>query len=277
MDGCYNPEDPRAYVQFNALLTDFYQKNKRPMPWRDEICPYWVVVSELMLQQTQVSRVMQKFPEFINLFPDFATLAHASLEEVFRAWQGLGYNRRAKYLRQIAQEVLDRWDGIVPDDPAVLQTLPGIGKATAGSIVAFTYDIPVVFIETNTRRVFIHHFFQDRSEVSDKEILPIVARALDLDHPREWFYSLMDYGTYLAKKIDNPNRRSNRYSVQSPFRGSDREIRGQILKILLADGPTYRDILVVTIAGDAERVHRIVDQMIGEDLIVQEGSLIRFR
>ena len=170
MDEFYNSDDPQAYNQFNALLADFYQKNKRPMSWRDEISPYRVVVSELMLQQTQVPRVMQKFPEFINIFPDFSTLAHASLEEVFRAWQGLGYNRRAKYLRQIAQEVITRWNGIVPDDPVVLQTLPGIGVATAGSIVAFAYNLPVVFIETNIRRVFIHHFFQNLTRPENRNL-----------------------------------------------------------------------------------------------------------
>lgn len=246
------------------------------MPWRDEITPYQVLVSEIMLQQTQVPRVMQKFPAFIETFPDICALAKATLEDVLRAWQGLGYNRRAKYLLLIAQEVVDRWDGIIPDDPVVLTALPGIGPATGGSIVAFAYNLPVVFIETNIRRVFLHHFFHDASGISDKEILPVVSRALNGESPREWYYSLMDYGTYLAGKIENPNRRSKHYAVQSPFEGSDREIRGKILRLLLERGPMDSDLLIRGIESDKSRAEGITFQMIREGLIVQEGATIRF-
>ncbi|MCA1916770.1 A/G-specific adenine glycosylase, partial [Methanospirillum hungatei] len=230
----------------------------------------------IMLQQTQVPRVLKKFDEFIRIFPDFETLAQASLEGVLRAWQGLGYNRRAKYLLQIAQEIMSRWGGIVPDDPAILQTLPGIGAATAGSIVVFTYDRPVVFIETNVRRVCIHHFFQDRVGVSDTEIYPVLTRILDHTHPREWYYSIMDYGTFLAGVIDNPNRRSRHYAVQSKFSGSDREIRGRILKVLLAEGPLLCDLVHQKIQSEKERTNRILEQMVDEGLLMKDGVLIRF-
>lgn len=276
MDKFFESDDPASIDLFNAMLSEFYLKNRRPMPWRDDITPYRVVVSEIMLQQTQVPRVLKKFDEFIQIFPDFAALAQASLEDVLRAWQGLGYNRRAKYLLQIAQEIMNRWDGVVPDDPAVLQTLPGIGAATAGSIVVFTYDRPVVFIETNVRRVFIHHFFQDRVGVSDKEIYPVLTRALDRAHPREWYNSIMDYGTFLAGAIENPNRRSSHYAVQSKFSGSDREIRGRILKILLEEGPAAGEIIYQKIQSEKERTDRILGQMIHEGLLIRDGSLIRF-
>lgn len=276
MDESYNHEDPASFLKFNTMLRAFYLQNKRPMPWRDTISPYWVVVSEVMLQQTQVPRVMEKFPTFISIFPDFSSLATASLEEVLRAWQGLGYNRRAKFLRQIAQEITGTYGGMVPDDPSILQRLPGIGAATAGSIVAFLYNYPVIFIETNIRRVFIHHFFQDRAGISDREIIPVVSRALDKDNPREWYYSMMDYGTFLAKKVPNPNRRSATYAVQSRFSGSDREVRGKILKILLDNGPISRELLIRTLQEDANRADRILDQLIGEELIIQEGPVIRF-
>ena len=276
MDEFFDSDDPASIDRFNAMLSEFYLKNRRPMPWRDDITPYRVVVSEIMLQQTQVPRVLKKFDEFIQIFPDFATLAQASLEDVLRAWQGLGYNRRAKYLLQIAQEIMNRWDGVVPDDPALLQTLPGIGAATAGSIVVFTYDRPVVFIETNVRRVFIHHFFQDRVGVSDKEIYPVLTRTLDRAHPREWYYSIMDYGTFLAGAIENPNRRSRHYAVQSKFSGSDREIRGRILKILLEEGPAAGEIIYQKIQSEKERTDRILGQMIYEGLLMRDGVLIRF-
>lgn len=276
MNEFFDPDDPESIHRFNAILSEFYLKNRRPMPWRDEITPYRVVVSEIMLQQTLVPSVLKKFDYFIQVFPDFVTLAQASLEGVLRAWQGLGYNRRAKYLLQIAQEIIIRWDGIVPDDPEVLRTLPGIGPATAGSIVVFTYDRPVVFIETNVRRVFIHHFFQDQVGVSDKEIYPVLNRTLDHTHPRDWYYSIMDYGTFLAGAIENPNRRSRHYAVQSKFSGSDREMRGRILKILLDEGPTAGDIIHQKIQSEKERTDRILGQMIHEGLLMRDGSLIRF-
>ena len=171
---------------------------------------------------------------------------------------------------------MNRWAGIVPDDPVVLQTLPGIGAATAGSIVVFAYDLPVVFIETNVRRVFIHHFFQDRVGVSDKEIHRVVTRTLDLAHPRDWYYSIMDYGTYLAGAVENPNRRSSHYAVQSRFSGSDREIRGRILKVLLDEGPAAGEFIHQKIQSEKERTDRILGQMIDEGLLMREGSFIRF-
>jgi 3-methyladenine DNA glycosylase/8-oxoguanine DNA glycosylase len=128
MNEFFDADDPASIRRFNAMLTAFYQKNRRPMPWRDEITAYRVLVSEIMLQQTQVSRVLKKFDMFIQVFPDLKTLAQASLEDVLRVWQGLGYNRRAQYLLQIARAIMDRWSGLVPDDPALLQTLPGLAR-----------------------------------------------------------------------------------------------------------------------------------------------------
>ena len=276
MEKYYNPADSDAISQFNAYLAEFYEKNKRPMPWRDDITPFRVVVSEIMLQQTQVPRVMDQFPQFIQTFPDFNALAGASLEDVMRAWQGLGYNRRAKYLLEISRAIVEKWNGIVPDDPEILVTLPGIGTATAGSIVAFSYNRPVVFIETNIRRVFIHHFFQDQADVSDKEIIPVICCALNKNTPREWYYSLMDYGTFLAGKIKNPNRRSRHYAVQSPFAGSDREIRGQVIKVLLENGPTQYNQLVGIVGDQHSRTEKIISQMIIEGLIVKDHTTIHF-
>ncbi len=276
MNEFFDSNDPASIDRFNALISEFYLKNRRPMPWRDEITPYRVVISEIMLQQTRVPRVLKKFDEFIRVFPDFTTLAQASLEDVLRVWQGLGYNRRAHYLLRIARKVVHEWGGVVPDDPAVLQTLPGIGAATAGSIVVFTYNRPVVFIETNVRRVCIHHFFPVRTKVSDREIYPVVTQILDQSRPREWYYSIMDYGTYLAGVQENPNRRSSHYAVQSKFSGSDREIRGRIIRVLLQEGPVPVDLVYEKIPCDAGRMDRILGQMIHEGLLEREGSLLRF-
>lgn len=242
------------------------------MPWRDQPTPYHVVVSELMLQQTQVSRVLEKYPLFLEVFPDFNTLAHAKTVDVLAAWQGLGYNRRALYLHQIAQAVVGYCDGVLPADPGVLQKLPGIGAGTAGSIAAFAFNARVVFIETNIRRVFIHHFFADETEIPDSAILPLIEQTLDHEQPREWYYALMDYGAYLAKTVPNPNRRSKHYTKQSKFEGSDRQIRGQIVRLLL-EFPvlTAQDVLNRFPEEPQDRVLKILDQLTKEGFLQQQS------
>lgn len=220
-------------VAFRELVWDYYRDHARAMPWRDQPSPYNVVISEVMLQQTQVSRVLQKYPLFVALFPNFASLAAARTVEVLAAWQGLGYNRRALNLQRLAQAVIEQHDGQLPADPTQLIKLPGIGPGTAGSIAAFAFNEPVTFIETNIRRVFLHHFFADHADVPDSDLLPLINKTLDREHPREWYYALMDYGTHLASSVPNPNRRSKHYTRQSRFEGSDRQIRGAIIRLLL--------------------------------------------
>ena len=218
---------------FRAIIYDHYHANPRPLPWRDTTDPYAILVSEIMLQQTQVDRVKGKYAEFLNLFPDIATLASAPLPEVLTAWQGLGYNRRAVALHRCAQIVMTEHDGHFPTEVPSLEALPGIGPYTARAIATFAFRQPTVFIETNIRTVFIHHFFHDRQGVHDREILPLVEQTLDRDNPRDWYYALMDYGVMLKKAHPNPGRRSAHHVRQSPFKGSNRELRSRILKQLL--------------------------------------------
>ncbi len=203
------------------------------MPWRDTRDPYRILVSEVMLQQTQVDRVRAKYQEFLAAFPDIAALASAPLDRVLALWQGLGYNRRAMALHRSAGVIQREHRGLVPDDPEALVALPGIGAATAAAIRAFAFDAPVAFVETNIRRVFLHEFFPGRTAVADSELLPLVAAALDRRRPREWYYALMDYGADLARRVPNPNRRSSGYTRQSRFEGSDRQARGAILRALV--------------------------------------------
>ncbi len=271
----FDGSDPRDRDAFIRMITGFYAQGRRPMPWREVITPYSVVVSEIMLQQTQVPRVMEKFPPFIRQFPDFPSLSVAPLAEVLGAWQGLGYNRRGRYLHAIAVRVMEEWGGVLPPDPSLLVTLPGIGPATAGSIAAFAFNLPVVFIETNIRRTFIHHFFPGDEPVPDSRITPLVAATLDRDHPREWYYALMDYGTWLAGQVENPNRRSRHYSRQSAFEGSDRQIRGRVLRILLERISLFPDELVRNCCEEHARGIRIVDEMIREGLLCEEEGHIR--
>ncbi len=218
--------------KFQKMLYCYYRKHGRNLPWRLTSDPYHILVSEIMLQQTQVQRVMGKYEQFTRKFPDFPSLARSPLRMIFKEWQGLGYNRRALALKRIAQKVMKEFRGNLPASVETLMTFPGIGRATASSIAAFAFHEPTVFIETNIRRVFIHSFFHDKDNIKDTEILPLVEKTLDTSSPREWYYALMDYGVMIKNEYENPNRRSAHYQKQSPFQGSDRQVRGMLIKIL---------------------------------------------
>lgn len=269
---------------FRKLVWEYYKKEGRRLPWRPPslrvrkdgtLNPYRVFISEVMLQQTQVSRVLGKYPEFTQAFPTFKQLAAASKADVLAMWQGLGYNRRALHLREAAQTVTTKHGGKLPRDIATLRTLPGIGEATAGSLAAFVFNDPVVFIETNVRRVYIHHFFSERSGVSDAELEPIVRRTLDKRNPRQWYYALMDYGSALAKTVPNPNRRSVHHSTQSRFEGSDRQIRGRVLRELTRNtSPTMHELRRATNASGA-RFAKIIKELEKEGFVQKQGDILR--
>jgi A/G-specific adenine glycosylase len=258
-------------ASFRELVWDYYRDHARPMPWRDQPTPYNVVISEVMLQQTQVARALQKYPSFMAAFPDFAALATAPTVAVLAAWQGMGYNRRALNLQRIAQTIVQEYVGQLPRDPAELVKLPGIGPGTAGAIAAFAFNEPVTFIETNIRRVFLHHFFADHTDVPDSDLLPLITKTLDRAQPRQWYYALMDYGTHLAITIPNPNRRSQHYTRQSRFEGSDRQIRGAIIRLLL-EFPvlTTQDVANRFPAEPPDRIMRIMDQLTKEGFLSQQ-------
>lgn len=223
---------PAVVRKFQKMIYRYYRDHGRVLPWRLTHNPYHILVSEIMLQQTQVQRVMGKYEQFTRKFPDFPSLARLPLRAILREWQGLGYNRRAMALKQIAQKVMKEFHGDLPASVETLITFPGIGRATASAIAAFAFREPTVFIETNIRRVFIHSFFHDKHNVKDTDILPLVEKTLDTSNPREWYYALMDYGVMLKQKYEDPNRRSAHYQKQSTFQGSNRQIRGMILKVL---------------------------------------------
>jgi A/G-specific adenine glycosylase len=257
---------------FRDLILSHFRAHGRDLPWRHTTDPYRILVSEIMLQQTQVERVAVRYREFLDRFPDFASLARASQSEVLLAWQGMGYNRRALALQKTAQRVADDYGGRLPADVETLATFSGIGKATAAAICAYAFNMPVVYIETNIRRVFIHFFFQDREGVRDDEILPLVEQALDRENPREWYSALMDYGTVLKKRTTNPNRRSASYSRQSRFEGSDRQVRGRILALVLEEGTVTGEAAAARVAEDPGRVRRILGDLVREGFIAETGG-----
>jgi len=259
-------------LEFQQMILSYYNNYGREMAWRNTTDPYLILVSEIMLQQTQVERVKIKFPEFIAAFPDFASLAVAPLDKVLTVWQGMGYNRRAIALQKCAVRVIHEYCGILPADVDILTTFPGIGRATASSIAAFAFNLPVVFIETNIRRVFIHFFISGTDTVNDADLLPIVEQALYQKNPRVWYWALMDLGSALKKTVPNPNRRSVHYSKQSPFEGSDREIRGTIIRMLLAEpGMSEKQLLAIRIE-DPARIKKILAVLISEGFIVKQKN-----
>lgn len=222
----------REILIFQKKIYDFYKLNRRDFVWRSKITPYNIVVSEVMLQQTQTSRVVSKFLQWIKKFPDFSSLAQATTQQVLLAWQGLGYNRRGLALHAFAQRVEKEFAGKVPEDPVVLETFKGIGPNTAGSICAFAFNKPVVFIETNIRTVFIHEFFKDQKNIHDKQLLPLIEQTVDQESARDWYYALMDYGVHLKTVLKVSNKASKHYAKQSKFIGSKRQVRGAVVRVL---------------------------------------------
>lgn len=216
--------------EFREVIAQKGHELYRDMPWRRDTRPYYVLVSELMLQQTQVDRVIPKFNAFIAAFKDEQTLANASLAEVLRLWQGLGYNRRAKFLHEAAKRISEL--GYFPEDEQELLALPGVGINTAGAIGAYAFNRPTLYIETNVRTVYFHHFFEDGDPVDDSQIKELLEQTIDTEHPREFYWAIMDYGSYLKRSGAGRITQSKHYKKQSALKGSVREIRGQIIKQL---------------------------------------------
>jgi A/G-specific adenine glycosylase len=259
---------------FRKLIYSYFKNNRRDFPFRNEITPYNVLVSEIMLQQTQTGRVAKKFLEFKKLFPDFLSLSNAPNKKLLMAWQGMGYNRRALALKQIAKTVVTDYNGQLPDSVDVLKTFPQIGHNTASSIAAFAYNKPSIFIETNIRRVYIYFFFPKKKKINDKDILPIVESTVDRDNPRKWYYALMDYGVMLKKTHPELNKRSSNYRKQSPFKGSSREIRGKILKILTNESAIVESTLSKKLQLSIGKLRPIIQQLEQEGFIKRDGNKI---
>lgn len=262
-------------ADFKKKVKTFYWSQGRDLPWRRTRDPYRILVSEVMLQQTQVERVQTFYEKFIKRFPDFAALAKSKKSDVLRMWQGLGYNRRALALREIAKIIVKKYGGKLPCEREMLELFPGIGPYTAGAIRVFAFGEPEVFIETNIRRVFIHFFFPKRENVHDCEILSLVEKTLNHKDPREWYSALMDYGAMLGVTAKaNPNRRSAHYTKQSKFIGSDREIRGNILRLVLARKEMSMENLGKAIPRPRKRIVKIVNVLSREGFLKKKGNVV---
>lgn len=268
---------PQGIPQFKKTIWDYYAKNRRSFPWRERSLMgtkttkkisdaewiYRVVISEIMLQQTQAPRVVEKFNSFMKKFPDFTALAAAPLQNVLAEWQGLGYNRRGMYVKRLAETIVTKYSGEVPQTKEELVELPAIGPHTAGSILAFAFNIAEPFIETNIRTVYIHFFFEEKSDVPDKDIYDVVAKTIDKENPREWFYALMDYGVMFKQaareaRTHDPAKRSKHYKKQSAFKGSNRQLRAALLKSILEVPTTLHGLVKKHRDDELDRTEEVI-------------------
>lgn len=257
------------------MIYTYHRANPRPMPWRETGDPYHILISEIMLQQTQVERVRLKYAEFLRAFPTVYELAAAPLPDVLQVWQGLGYNRRALYLKHCSEEIVNRYAGHFPHTPDGLQSLPGIGPYTARAVAAFAYGVAAPLIETNIRSVFIHFFFHGCEKIGDNRIMPLVAATLDRENPREWYYALMDYGAMLKQTHPNPGRRSRHHTQQSRFEGSNRQMRSRLLREILAQPGIMQEQLLTAATAERDAVKRNLEALQQEGFLIKQGDCYR--
>lgn len=264
--------DADTITAFRRAIYRHYRANPRPMPWRETRDPYRILVSEVMLQQTQVERVRTKYTQFLEAFPTIAHLAAAPLEELLRVWQGLGYNRRAIALRRCAERIHADHAGRFPTTIPELESLPGIGPYTARAVAAFAFGLPEPFIETNIRTVFIHFFFHGHEGINDRQLMPLVGATLDRSTPRHWYYALMDYGSMLKQLHPNPSRRSSHHVRQSPFKGSNRELRSRMLRSILEHPGVTPEELTHLLSAVRGAVEKNLKALVQEGFVEQQGD-----
>lgn len=262
-------------AEFQSMMLDFYHKESRTFPWRETRDPYAILVSELMLQQTQTERVVPKYLAWLETFPTAADLAAAPFPQVLAAWSGLGYNRRAGYLQSACRQVVEEWGGAFPRTAGELETLPGVGPYTARAVATFAFGQPEVFIETNIRSVYLFFFFSDQEKVSDSQLMPLIQATVYHQDPRRWYYALMDYGARLKKSTANPNRQSRHYSRQSRFEGSLRQARGAIVRSLSRGGNTPLSLEeMARLEGlPLERIQAAAERLVAEGMVCRRGDL----
>jgi A/G-specific adenine glycosylase len=265
----------KALLSFKREVLSLYRRHGRHrLPWRIDQSPYRVFISEIMLQQTGVARVLPKFETFIAAFPSFETLARANLRQVYALWQGLGYNRRAKYLRDAAKRVVEEYGGVLPKNVEALKSLPGIGPYTAGAIAAFSFGNPEPFVETNIRTAVMHHFFPDTTAVSDTEILAVLVRLRPARgrEARHWYAALMDYGADLKRQGLRINHKSAQYVKQSKFEDSLRQVRGAVLRVLGMGGRTL-ETLAMECRKNVTETNKALRGLCAEGLVRKRGRI----
>lgn len=280
--------DPRIDAFVERVLAEGVSRY-RDFPWRHTRDPYAVLVSEVMLQQTQAPRVVPYFEAWLDAFPTIEALAAAPLEPVLRLWQGLGYNRRAVALKRLAEQVVAQATTVpaaLPSDHAALVALPGVGPATAAGVRAFAFNEHGGYLETNVRAVVLHELFADASDVNDRTIAPFVAAAARVAadrgvDARTWNFALLDYGVHLKRSVPNPSRRSAHHTRQSRFEGSRRQQRARLLRLVMTSpglsAEEYDAVLdraAGTPASEASRTpaRELLDGLVADGFMLRDGE-----
>jgi A/G-specific adenine glycosylase len=259
------------------VYAHYREHGRHDLPWRQTRDPYAVLVSEVMLQQTQVARVVPYYEEWLDRFPTPDALAAAPLEAVLRTWQGLGYNRRAVALVRAAEVIVSVHGGCVPSQREDLLALPGVGPATAAGVRAFAFGEPDLYLETNVRTVYLHEFFADAEAVPDSALLPMLEATLDHGDPRTWYWALLDYGSHLKRTHPNPSRRSRHHARQSPFEGSHRQLRARLLRAVMELPEGTLDELAGGLGEDPVRAGEALAQLVDEGFIAETCGRYRVR
>lgn len=262
---------PSKIRTFQKTIFDWWQDNRRDLPWRKTHDLYKILVSEVMLQQTQVSRVLPRYLDFLARFPDVSTLAASTPAQVLRAWKGMGYNRRALYLRSSAQAIVENYSGIFPDSETELVKLPGVGAYTACALLVFAYKQDVAMVDTNIRQIITHYFFDDKPQ-KPFEIQQVADKLVPKGKSWEWHQALMDFGA-LELKVPQVSRRK-----QKPFRGSNRFYRGRIMD-LLRERAIAEDQLIASMCKEYGTtkvyINTIIDGLIADGLATKKNMTVR--
>ncbi len=283
----FSSEDMSTEELQDALL-DWYAENRRDLPWRNTDDPYCILVSEVMLQQTQVSRVIPKYHDFLEQFPTMEDLAEAPLSDVLELWSGLGYNRRAKYLKQAAEKVMDEYDGRFPRNPQELQELPGVGPYTANAVASFAFNSGGPVFDTNVRRVL----YRFHGQMTDAELETYHKSIFPPDKSRRWNNAIMELGAEVCVE-GTPRCRecpwrpactawqkqdfeTPEVQTQSTFKGSWRFYRSKVLKLLMEHGSMTRDTLETELElPDKYDLDELIDELLDEDMIEQDDGTYR--
>jgi A/G-specific adenine glycosylase len=261
-------------MMLKELKAHYKKHGRHDLPWRKTYDPYKILVSEVMLQQTQVERVIPHYEAFIKKFPTASRLAVAPLSTVLATWQGLGYNRRAKFLLGAARVIARKG---FPKKVEDIEALPGVGRYTARAVAAFAFNKPEVFVETNIRTVIFHHYGDlfIHGKVTDAELAPLIADLLKRSRmkPRDFYAAMMDYGAHLKRQGIRLNDKSKHYVKQGTFEGSTRQLRGAILRELLRHQASL-GVLVHRIPRSKEDVAMEVAKLISEGLVAAKGKTL---
>lgn len=258
--------DDTTIRSFQQTILSFYEENGRDLPWRQTQDPYKIWVSEVMLQQTQVSRVIPKYTSWVDDYPTIPSLANATFKDVLQHWNGLGYNNRARWLHNAAQRLADENTGL-PRDEDALQDLPGIGPYTARAIKIFAYNDDVVTVDTNIRRVLLSELGLDE-DLKEQDLYDVARQALPRGKSRKWHNALMDYGAMVATSHETGISPT---TSQSAFDGSVRQVRGEILRRLQEQAVERHRVEDVY----PERAEQAIQGLIDDEMIEIDGSKLR--